>query len=79
MNIIAITAIISAFTGYWQPLYWWYLGLGYFCFMVLGITAGYHRYVSHRSFETYKPIEYILLFFAGLAGQGSPKIGRAHV
>jgi stearoyl-CoA desaturase (Delta-9 desaturase) len=37
----------------------------------LSITAGYHRYYSHRSFRTHPAIEGILLFFASMAGQGS--------
>ena len=72
MNLIAIAAIIAAFNGVWENLYWLYLGMGYFCIMILGVTIGYHRYVSHKSFETYTPIKYIILFFAMLAGQGSP-------
>jgi stearoyl-CoA desaturase (delta-9 desaturase) len=72
MNLIAVGAIISAFMGYWQNIYWLYLAMGYFCIMILGVTIGYHRYVSHKSFETYAPIKYIILFFAMLAGQGSP-------
>lgn len=72
MHIIGIYAIVSAFMGNWSPINWLYLVMGYLCFMILGITIGYHRYISHKSFETYKPVKYILLFFAMLAGQGSP-------
>lgn len=72
MNLIAVAAIVAAFMGYWSTINWLYLALGYFCIMILGVTVGYHRYVSHKSFETWTPIRYVLLFFAGLAGQGSP-------
>ena len=37
----------------------------------LAITAGYHRYFSHRSYKTNKFMEYILLFFGTLAVEGS--------
>lgn len=37
----------------------------------LSITAGYHRFYSHRSFKTNSIIEGILLFFGSMAGQGS--------
>lgn len=37
----------------------------------LAITAGYHRYFSHRSFKTNPIVETILLFFGTLAIQGS--------
>lgn len=49
-----------------------YLLAGYFIFMVMGITAGYHRYFSHKSF-TVNPWKRKLLMVCGaLAGQGSP-------
>ncbi len=37
----------------------------------LSITAGYHRFYSHRSYRTKPIIESILLFFGAMAGQGS--------
>lgn len=37
----------------------------------LSITGGYHRLYSHRSFRTNKVVEFIVLFFASMAGQGS--------
>lgn len=37
----------------------------------LAITAGYHRYFSHRSFKTNPIVESILLFFGTVAVQGS--------
>jgi stearoyl-CoA desaturase (delta-9 desaturase) len=38
----------------------------------LGITLGYHRLVSHRSFETPKWLEYFFIFCGTLACQGGP-------
>ncbi len=35
----------------------------------VGITLGYHRLITHRSFQTPKWIEYILLFCGTLACQ----------
>lgn len=37
----------------------------------LSITAGYHRFYSHRSYKTNPLIESLLLFFGAMAGQGS--------
>jgi len=37
----------------------------------LSITAGYHRFYSHRSYRTNPVIESLLLFFGAMAGQGS--------
>lgn len=38
----------------------------------LGITLCYHRLLTHRSYRTYKPIEYVLTCFGCLALQGGP-------
>lgn len=37
----------------------------------ISITAGYHRYFSHRSFKTNSIVESFLIFFGSLAIQGS--------
>ena len=36
----------------------------------IGITVGYHRLLTHRSFQTSKPIEYGFAFLGSLAVQG---------
>ncbi|MDG2990630.1 fatty acid desaturase [Candidatus Synechococcus calcipolaris G9] len=38
----------------------------------LGITLGWHRLVTHRSFQVPKWLEYILVFFGTLTMQGGP-------
>lgn len=38
----------------------------------LGTNIGLHRLLSHRSFETYKPIEYLCAFFGTIGLLGSP-------
>ncbi len=37
----------------------------------LAITAGYHRLYAHKTYETRRPVEFVLLFFGTLATQGS--------
>src|ERR1700719_2302050 len=48
----------------------------------LGVTVGYHRFISHRSFSCFKPIEYFFVLAGYLAFEGSPiwwaTIHRAH-
>ena len=48
----------------------------------LGITVGYHRLLSHRSFKCVKPVEYFFVLGGYLAYEGSPiwwaAIHRAH-
>ncbi|HEY4310340.1 MAG TPA: acyl-CoA desaturase [Pirellulales bacterium] len=38
---------------------------------VIGITLGYHRYLTHGSFTTYPWVRRTLAFIGGLAGEGS--------
>lgn len=38
----------------------------------LGITLGWHRLVTHRSFQTPKWLEYLLVFCGSLSCQGGP-------
>ncbi|HEY1359180.1 MAG TPA: fatty acid desaturase [Thermoleophilaceae bacterium] len=40
----------------------------------LGITVGFHRLLTHRSFATYKPVQYTLAALGSMAVQG-PVIG----
>lgn len=54
---------------------WTAVGLAIFLHWVtggLGITLGYHRLVTHRSFQTPKWLEYFLVFCGTLACQGGP-------
>src|SRR5436305_12938095 len=37
-----------------------------------GITIGYHRLLTHRSFQTHRGVEYALAAMGALALQGSP-------
>lgn len=37
----------------------------------IGICLGFHRMLTHTSFNTYRPIRYAIAFIGGLAGEGS--------
>jgi sn-2 palmitoyl-lipid 9-desaturase len=37
----------------------------------LGVCMGYHRCLTHGSFQTYRPIRWLLAFLGGLSGEGS--------
>jgi stearoyl-CoA desaturase (delta-9 desaturase) len=38
----------------------------------IGVTMGYHRLFTHRSFQTSRPIEWALMIFGCMSGQSSP-------
>ncbi len=61
------------FYFYYAPPSWGMIGISVVLLYLTGlsITAGYHRFYSHRSYRTSPFIEGILLFFASMAGQGS--------
>jgi stearoyl-CoA desaturase (Delta-9 desaturase) len=43
---------------------------GFYVLGGIGVTVGFHRLLTHRSFATHKPIEYTLAFLGSLAVQG---------
>jgi len=44
----------------------------YYLVVMIGISIGYHRYFSHRAFETTPAMEYLMLFCGMLCGGRSP-------
>ncbi|BAZ05275.1 acyl-CoA desaturase [Calothrix sp. NIES-3974] len=69
VHLGALLALVPAFFS-WKAvgvavfLYWFTGGLG--------ITLGFHRLITHRSFQTPKWLEYFLAFCGTLAVQGGP-------
>lgn len=68
LGLYASASLVTSFT--WLHLL--YFIMGYFFINVIGVTAGLHRYFSHKTFRISKGKERILLFAAVLSGQGSP-------
>ncbi|MDR3615819.1 MAG: acyl-CoA desaturase [Candidatus Obscuribacterales bacterium] len=64
---------ISTFIAVFVISYWWHM---------MGVTIGYHRLLSHRSFRCPKLVEYFWVLGGYLAFEGSPiwwaAIHRAH-
>ena len=56
---------------------WWQVGwpelavlLGAYALAGFGVTIGYHRLLTHRSFETQRPVRLMLAILGSAAGQG---------
>ena len=67
MHVLALTGF---FTFSWAAL-----GVCLFlCWLTghIGICLGYHRYFTHRSFETPRPVQYLLAVLGTLAGEAGP-------
>ena len=45
--------------------------LGLYAATALGVTIGYHRLLTHKSFETYRPIRLFFAILASMGGQGA--------
>jgi stearoyl-CoA desaturase (delta-9 desaturase) len=71
--IVPPIGVLSAMGVLWgvafEPLDLWVL-LGLYVFCGLGITAGWHRYFAHKSFETSAPVKAVLAIAGSMAMQG---------
>jgi len=73
MQFFGLYAIYNILIGN-APNWWIATLLGYICFKMIGIAAGYHRLFCHRGFTVNKIVKRIILYFGMLGGQGSPII-----
>ena len=72
MGIIHFFALFALFPSNFSPSA---LGVAFVLYVItagVGITLGFHRLVSHRSYQVPKLLEYFLIFCGTLAGQGGP-------
>ena len=70
MLFMHLGALAALFTFNWKAFFvclflWWLTG-------GIGICLGYHRYFTHRSFDTPRWIQYLLAFFGTMAGEAGP-------
>jgi stearoyl-CoA desaturase (delta-9 desaturase) len=70
-------ACLSVFTTSVHTVDWIMCGVFYFVRM-FGITAGYHRYFSHRSYKTSRPFQFVLAWIGCSALQKGPLWWAAH-
>ena len=82
---IMLTAIVAPFIGFvvtiafcWSKgwVSWPFLvmlGVGWL-FSGMGVTIGFHRLLTHSSFQTYRPIRAVFMFLGALSVEGSPLV-----
>jgi stearoyl-CoA desaturase (Delta-9 desaturase) len=65
---VHVAAVIGIVLTGWS--WWWLLGavISYYLRMIV-VTAGYHRYFSHRTFRTSRVFQFLLAFGAQSAAQ----------
>jgi stearoyl-CoA desaturase (delta-9 desaturase) len=54
------------------------LAAGSYALRIFGITGGYHRYLSHRSYQTSRPFQFLLALLGTTATQKGPLWWAAH-
>jgi fatty-acid desaturase len=67
--IVHVLAVIAPFFFSWPAL----IACVVLAFITgsFGVCMGYHRLLTHQSFQTYRPIRWLLAFLGGLSGEGS--------
>ncbi|CAM5279423.1 hypothetical protein SALBM135S_08621 [Streptomyces alboniger] len=80
-SLIPLAAVFGAMGLLWNQIFGWsdvVAPVIMYAISGFGISAGYHRMLTHRSFETYKPVRVALATAGVMAGQGPPLIWAAH-
>lgn len=70
-------AVVGVFLVDFHPVLLLWL-LGGYCIRMWSVTAGYHRYFSHRSYKTSRAFQFILGLMGTLALQKGPMWWAAH-
>src|SRR5919204_3946872 len=80
-TIVPPAGVIAAIVLLWQHgVGWPDLGLllGFYVLCGFGISLGFHRLFSHRSFRTARPVKLALAVFGTMAAHGPPIVWVAH-
>jgi stearoyl-CoA desaturase (delta-9 desaturase) len=71
--VLPFFGLVAAVAGCWGwGIRWIDLGLllGMYALTTVGITVGFHRLFTHRSFETSRPVQFVLAVLGSMAVQG---------
>jgi len=71
--IVPFLAFLAAVPLLWNRLIGWSdlaIFAAVYLSTALGITVGFHRMLTHRAFETYRPVKYVLAVLGSMAVQG---------
>jgi len=70
-NTLFVLVHLTCLAAFWVGFSWQAITLCIVSFAIrkFGITGGFHRYFSHRSYKTSRPFQFILAFLGGAAAQ----------
>ncbi len=80
-SVLPFVAVHAAcFAVFWLPVSWGLVALclGLYWVRMFGVTAGYHRYFSHRSFKTSRAFQLVLAVLGIISFQKGPLWWAAH-
>jgi stearoyl-CoA desaturase (Delta-9 desaturase) len=71
---------LAALGVFWVPFAWKWVGLclALYLLRMFAVTAGYHRYFSHRTFRTSRAFQFLLALVGTTAMQKGPLWWAAH-
>ena len=74
---VHVAALVGLLTA---PFHWWYplAALGFYYLRMFGITAGFHRYFSHRSYKTSRVFQFVLAWIGTMSAQKGVLWWAAH-
>ena len=78
--VLFILVHVAALAVFWVPFSWGlvWLCLGLYWLRMFAITAGDHRYFSHRSYKTSRAFQFILAFLGASSMQKGPLWWAGH-
>lgn len=78
--LIQVLGVAGAIAGLvlGAPMWAWVMAAVLFVARMFGVTAGYHRYFSHRTFKTGRVVQFLLAFLAMTSAQRGALWWAAH-
>lgn len=74
---VHVAAVVGAIIVGWSWSAFWWLSITY-CVRMFAITAGYHRYFSHRTYKTSRAFQFVLALLGMTTAQQGPLWWAAH-
>jgi stearoyl-CoA desaturase (delta-9 desaturase) len=71
--ILPFAAFLAAIPLLWNQLIGWsdlVIFAGIYLATAMGVTVGFHRMLTHRAFETYRPLKYVWAVLGSMSVQG---------
>ncbi|MCU4368989.1 acyl-CoA desaturase [Acinetobacter courvalinii] len=71
---------LACFTVFWVGISWFAVifMLTFYLVRMFAITAFFHRYLSHKTFQTSRPVQFIFLLIGTMSAQRGPLWWAAH-